>query len=278
MPEPSSRRFDEGSSDPLVLVPGIQGRYEWMGPTIHALSKNFRVLTFSLNEMPLDAFFDRASRHVERLLDQAGAVRATVVGVSFGGLIAAHFAATRPGRAAQLVIASSPSPCWRLDNRRARYVRWPIPSLPLFALHAASAMAPELFTALPTWRARLSFAAARGLSAVRWPSSPRRMAAWASAWLTTDLAALYAHVVAPTIVVTGEPRLDRVVPVASTLDYLRLIPHAQHVTIAATGHLGTLTRATQFAALVRAFAAAHASPTEGGGTAVPSTTTASYAH
>ena len=46
----------------------------------------------------------------------------------------------------------------------------------------------------------------------------------------------------PTLVVTGEAGLDRVVPTALTAEYTRIWPHATSVTLARTGHLGLVTR------------------------------------
>ena len=62
-----------------------------------------------------------------------------------------------------------------------------------------------------------------------------------------------ARIVAPTLVVTGEPGLDRVVPVDSTLAYVQLISGARHATLDGTGHLGSITRPGAFASLVREF-------------------------
>jgi pimeloyl-ACP methyl ester carboxylesterase len=59
----------------------------------------------------------------------------------------------------------------------------------------------------------------------------------------------------PTLVITGEPALDRVVPVELTREYLALWPHAQAATIANTGHLGSITRPEAFANLVAPFVA-----------------------
>jgi pimeloyl-ACP methyl ester carboxylesterase len=64
-----------------------------------------------------------------------------------------------------------------------------------------------------------------------------------------------ARIVAPTLVVTGEPGLDRVVRVDSTLAYLQLISGARHATLDRTGHLGSITRPGAFASLVRTFVA-----------------------
>ena len=40
--------IDRGSGPPLVLVTGIQGRWEYLLPAVEALSRHLRVLTFSL--------------------------------------------------------------------------------------------------------------------------------------------------------------------------------------------------------------------------------------
>ena len=52
---------------------------------------------------------------------------------------------------------------------------------------------------------------------------------------------------APTLVVTGEPDLDRVVPTDGTREYIRAIPGAKHVLLERTGHIGLVTRPDRFA-------------------------------
>jgi pimeloyl-ACP methyl ester carboxylesterase len=54
-------------------------------------------------------------------------------------------------------------------------------------------------------------------------------------------------------VITGEPALDRVVPVAGSTEYGTLIRNARVVVLERTGHLGSITRPDAFAALVRDF-------------------------
>ena len=39
--------IDRGAGTPLVLIPGIQGRWEWMAPAVDALAARTRVLTGS---------------------------------------------------------------------------------------------------------------------------------------------------------------------------------------------------------------------------------------
>jgi pimeloyl-ACP methyl ester carboxylesterase len=58
---------------------------------------------------------------------------------------------------------------------------------------------------------------------------------------------------APTLVITGEPGLDHVVPVEGSSAYGQLIPGARVLVLERTGHLGSITRPDAFAALVHDF-------------------------
>ena len=58
----------------------------------------------------------------------------------------------------------------------------------------------------------------------------------------------------PALVVTGEEHLDRIVAPELTRKYLALWPHARYHRLAATGHIGSMTKAAEFARLVSAFA------------------------
>jgi pimeloyl-ACP methyl ester carboxylesterase len=85
----------------------------------------------------------------------------------------------------------------------------------------------------------------------------RRVAFLSSIDFTTELA----RSAQPTLVITGEPSLDRVVPVRhTTREYAALFPHARFETLERTGHLGLIMRPDAFARMVVSFAdsAAHA--------------------
>jgi pimeloyl-ACP methyl ester carboxylesterase len=58
----------------------------------------------------------------------------------------------------------------------------------------------------------------------------------------------------PVLVITGEDGLDRVVPPELTRRYLASLPQARHAVLKHTGHIGLLTRPTEFADLVYQFA------------------------
>jgi pimeloyl-ACP methyl ester carboxylesterase len=252
------------TATPLILIPGIQGRWEWLGPAIRALAPKHQVLTFSLGEVDGPRLFDRWTSRIDQLLDTAGRQTADVVGVSFGGLVAAWYAAHRPDRVTSLVLVAAPSPRWSIDDQSARYARYPRLSLPLFALRAARRLAPEVASAMPGWGARLRFGTSYAARAVRYPASPRQMASVVDEWRHTDLTPIAGRVAAPTLIITGENDLDRVVPVESTLEYLSLIPGAVHARLPRTGHIGFISKPAEFAALVSDFIHASRSGRTGG--------------
>ena len=228
---------EHGSGPALVVIPGLPGPWKFVAPAVHALSAHFHVLAMSLgDECALDA---EASRIVAAL-DERRIDRAVICGISFGGLIAARFAAAHPSRTAALVIVSAPGPGARLRPRHRVYLRRPLLLGPLFLIETPFRLWRELH-----W----SQIAAAMTSKVSLPAMARRGCLIES----TDIAADCKRITAPTLVVTGEAGLDRGVPVENTLEYLRAIPGAQHATIAGTGHLGSVTRSRAFAEIVAAF-------------------------
>jgi pimeloyl-ACP methyl ester carboxylesterase len=242
---------DRGSGAPLVLIPGIQGRWEYLGPTIDALSASFRVITFPLRGEPgSDASYDPAGgldNYVEQaigVLDTLHIDRAIVCGISFGGLVALRIAACRPGRVASLILASTPGPSWRPAKRHMFYARMP-------------RLLGPLFLAETPWRLRgeVSKGFWKLARVLKTPLSLTRMAQRGVAISTADTLTDCARITAPTLVVTGERALDRIVPVDGSVDYLRLISNAQHIVIDGAGHLGYVTQPGRFAKMVEHFAA-----------------------
>jgi pimeloyl-ACP methyl ester carboxylesterase len=225
-----------------------------MRPALNALRTVGPVSTFSLNEEDGqgDPFRQWMAR-IDRLIEGTGQPRAVLVGVSFGGIVATRYAAMHPDRVAALVLVSAPSPRMPLGRAERTLVRHPLATLPFFAVRGVTRLAPEIVSAKPTWSARATFALAYGRQVLAKPIAPRQMARWVLAWQAADVLSECARVTVPTHVITGERGLDRVVPVDSTLDYLRLIPGATASVLARTGHIGLVSRPDQFAALVREF-------------------------
>lgn len=268
--------IDVGSGPPLVLVPGIQGRWEWMKPAVEALRTRCRVLTFSLADEPSfgGAFdeargFDAYVEQIREALDTRGIQAATICGVSFGGLIAARFAARYPDRATALVLVSALPPGWSPDRRARFYLRAPRLLFPLF-LVGSLRMCPEIAAAAAGVGPGLRLGIRHGLNVLTHMLSPTRMARRVHMILPLDLSEGLDRVNVPTLLVTGEAALDRVVPVALTASYRRIWPDATHVTLRRTGHLGLITRPAEFAAIVADFVErAVGGPAASGGRSAP---------
>jgi pimeloyl-ACP methyl ester carboxylesterase len=252
---------DVGSGPPLVLIPGAQGRWEYVAPAIEALARSFRVLSFSLCGERKAARFDpqlgldNYVNQVAAVLDRAAVHEAIVCGVSFGGLVAVRFAATHPERTRALVIVSAPGSGWHPARRHRLYMRAPWLFAPLFLLESPRRLYAEVLTAFPTVSARCRFALWQLKTLIRFPLSPSRMATRAALIPSAPILDDCARISAPTLVVVGEPGLDHVVPVGTTTPYTRLIANARCETLDQTGHLGSITAPDRFAALVHDFGA-----------------------
>ena len=252
--------IDVGTGPAIVLVPGIQGRWEWMRPTIDALSTFARVVSYSLAGEPgasgssdSSSGFDDLLGQLDAVLDRARLERAVLCGVSYGGLIAVRFAARRPDRVTGLVLASTPSPRWRLDDRLRGYCRRPRASAPLFCLEAMSRFVREISATHVNWNRRLRFAARHARTVMAAPMSPTRASQRALLADAEDFVSDCRHVHCPTLVVTGDPDVDRVVPTHQTMEYVGLIEGARAATLERTGHLGTVTESERFTAMVHEF-------------------------
>jgi len=123
---------------------------------------------------------------------------------------------------------------------------------PMCVATAPGRMREELKASLPTMAERIRFTAEHGARVIMAPTSPSRMArriAWAKSHHFADPR----QVTAPALVVTGEPDLDRVVPVEVSRRYLDDFETAQHVVLKRTGHIGLVTRPEAFAGVLERF-------------------------
>lgn len=228
-----------------------------MAPTVDALTAGHRVITFSLTDLRPDRRKDSTFLEwmgpIDQALDQAHERQVSLIGVSFGGLIAACYAARRPDRVKALILVSTPSPVWRPRPGDEFCLRFPRLAFPYFAVRALRRLLPEIHYARDSWPQRLRLGAdyfRRGFSA---PFRPGHAAHWVREWKSYDISHDCASIIAPTLVVTGESRLEHVVPIERSLEYTRLIDGAEHVVLPGTGHLGSITKPHRFAEIAGQF-------------------------
>jgi 3-oxoadipate enol-lactonase len=257
------RLFDQGSGPPVVVIPGLQGRWEWARPALRRLARTCRVISYSLSgdigsgRIGRDCGFEGYAQQLDEVFDAAGLTRAVLCGVSFGGFVAVRYAAARPERVSALILVSAPGPGWQPSEQQSAWIARPWWSAPAFVLSSPLRMWPEVSAAFPAVRRRIGFLGLQGLRCLAAPMIPSLMASRIRACSSLDFEADCRGIRVPTLVLTGEEGLDRVVPVQSTRRYESLIEGAEYRKMPHTGHLGLLTQPSAFAELVSGFAHAH---------------------
>jgi pimeloyl-ACP methyl ester carboxylesterase len=126
-----------GEGPPLVLVPGLAGGFELLGPLARLLAHHYRVISFQLRGED-DAFALRRRFGLEDLvedlaefLDWYGLEAPPVMGVSFGGVLALEYAARRPHGLSSLIVQGAGA---RFERSLLQQVagavlsRYPLPS------------------------------------------------------------------------------------------------------------------------------------------------------
>jgi pimeloyl-ACP methyl ester carboxylesterase len=252
--------MDEGTGPPVIVIPGIQGRWEWMVPALRELRRTCRAISYSLCgdtgsglERDPALGFENYLRQLDLVYERTGVSRAALCGVSYGGFIAFRYAATRPERVSALVLVSAPAPDWQPSPRQQRFLASPRLRAPLFMVSAPARLWAEVRSAIPSWGARVYFAITYGARVLSAPLVPSSAAARIADQQAVDFSGDGGRVRAPTLVVTGEDSLDLVVPPSVSRWYLSLIPGARYKKLDGTGHIGMITQPARFAHIVSDF-------------------------
>ncbi|HEY0839466.1 MAG TPA: alpha/beta fold hydrolase [Vulgatibacter sp.] len=102
-----------GEGEPLLLVMGLGAPWQGWEPQLEAFSQRHRVICFDNrgvgeSEKPMGRYsVAQLVEDAKGLLDHLGIVRAHVVGVSMGGMVAMEMAARHPSRVGSLVLAAT---------------------------------------------------------------------------------------------------------------------------------------------------------------------------
>jgi pimeloyl-ACP methyl ester carboxylesterase len=249
--------WDEaGNGPPLLLVHGLgYGRWGWE-PVAAELARSFRVVRadnrgIGLSDAPLGPYRTRAmAADLVAVLDAAGIDRATVAGISLGGMIAQELALHWPERVERLVLIAtvpggaltSPMPArgaatmaqlpyLREDRREQAAVRLAVSA-------AGRAARPDLAGRLAELRAAH-------------PQQPGAWSAQASAGVMFDPHGAQRELQVPALVVQGTA--DQVVDPANGRTLAGLIPGARLEEVPGAGHLLFWERPELFTALVTDF-------------------------
>ncbi len=202
-----------GEGPPVVLLHGLSGSSRWWRYNIGPLAEHFRIYVVDLTGFGASRGYRFALRdaagHLVKLMNQLGIERASVVGHSLGGHIAADLAAEHPERVERLVLVDAAVLPFGLS-----YVQ-----------HARS-LAREF------WQVQPNFLPILVTDALR--AGPRTLLRAADELLHADLTPKLERIVAPTLMIWGEH--DALVPVGFGQALRAAMPAAELVVIGRAGH------------------------------------------
>lgn len=259
-PGPVSIAYDvEGRGRVVVFLHGIGGnRGNWAGQLAH-FGRRFCAVAWDArgyldsDDPPRPLTFSDYADDLRRLLDELGAERAHLVGLSMGGMIIQDFYARHAARVASLSLVDTSAGFGDVpESVRRDFLARRLD--PLERGRTPADIAPEVVDVLV---AKAAGRAVRdrlvaSLSALR--VEPYKQAL--RAIVATDFRDVLPTVRVPTLVVVGDE--DRVTPPAASAFLAEHIPGATLVTLPGCGHLSNLERPAAFNAALETFLAAHA--------------------
>jgi 3-oxoadipate enol-lactonase len=237
------RWTEAGPADaPVVVLSNSLGATRTMwGPQVPALAERYRVLTYDTRghgDSPAPAgpyVLDDLVDDVVALLDDAGAERAHIVGLSLGGMTAMRLAAREPDRVQRLAVlctSAKADPQPFLD--RAATVRSG-GTAPLAPAVVARWLTPPFAAEHPELVAQLEAMIAR--------ADDEGYAACCEVVASMDLRSDLARISAPTLVVSGAD--DLALPPGHQRIIAEGIPGAELITVGPAAHLANLERTTE---------------------------------
>lgn len=251
-----------GSGPAIVLVHGFASSiYTWKD-VLPVLARDHDVVALDLpgfgqSECPPDLSFDEYPRVVVGLLDRLGLTRATVVGNSLGGAVAAVVAAQRPERVERLVLVDAAG--FNLDEKQrpwairvvgSRPVAAVLDRLPLRRLLVGTSLRQVFFDDALVTGERID----EYLEPVLRPSTPPaiRSLLASHAGHPDVVQKLLPKVTAPALIVWG--REDVWIPVGDAERFAAALPGSRVVVLDRCGHMPQEERPEEVARLIEDFA------------------------
>ena len=247
-----SVRHGDGDPVPLLLINGIGASLQALQPFVDAVDPATTVIRFDPpgvggSPMPRRPYrFSGLCRLIAGLLSRLGYESADVLGISWGGGVAQHFAAFHPRRCRRLVLVSTATGTLMVPARPGVLARMATPQRYTDAgylgesaasLYGGSARTdPERVTALMHGHNR--FGSPRGYLYQLTAS-----AGWTSVPFLRFLRQ-------PTLILSGND--DPIIPLANARLMHRLIRNSR-LHVFSGGHLGLITEAGELAPLIEEF-------------------------
>ena len=238
--EYTAELYETGTGDPIVLIPGLAGGFELLGPLARPLASDHHVYSYQLRgendcfilRRPFD--LDDLVEDFANLIDSLKLERPVVMGVSFGGIIALKYAIRYPNRVGRLVV----------QGVGARYERGLIQQiastvLSRFPLPADSPFVNQFFNLLFGGRQKRD-SLFEFVTQQIWQTDQSVMAHRFRLVEGLDLENQLHRIKAPTLVLSGDR--DVLVSPGSLQPLCDEIPDVQFASLPNCGHLAFVTR------------------------------------
>jgi poly(3-hydroxyalkanoate) depolymerase len=237
---------------PLLLINGIGASLDLLQPFVDALDPSLGVIRFDVPGVggspiaPLPYRFTGLCRLIARMLSVLGHDAADVLGISWGGGVAQHFAAFQRSRCRRLVLVSTATGAIMVPARPGVLLRMVTLQRYLDAGYLERVAGDLYGGSARTDPARVATAMHAG-SRVGPPHGYLYQLTAGLGWTSLPFLPLLRQ---PTLIVSGDD--DPIIPLANARLMRQLIPgsrlHVYH-----GGHLGLVTEAAQLAPVVERF-------------------------
>ena len=241
-----------------MIIPGLDGITSFFQDIIPELTVNHHVLLFHLpwKNAAIEAqeySFDMIASHLHKVIasELPSDAQVSLVGESFGGVVAQTYTLQHPEKVSKLVLLSSLAKTELTDEVLFK-LKYVLPPVEFLGTYLHPFLAQALFAVVhsfdviepsePFW-ARLFFI--REAMFAHFPSVAARVAIVSH----VDIREKVRHIQQPTLIVYGE---DDTFTKPLSEELLQLLPHSQSTTLKG-GHLCHITHPKEFSSLVLDF-------------------------
>jgi len=247
------------ATTPLVLLNGIGASLELLQPFVDALDPAIEVIRFDVpgvggSPLPATPYrFTGLCRLIGSLLTELGHDSADVLGISWGGALAQHFAAVQAPRCRRLVLVSTATGMLMVPARPSVLAKMATPRRYTDRGYLAS-VAGDLYGGSARTDPSSVTAAMNAHNRVGSARGYLYQLGAGVGWTSVPFLPLLRQ---PTLVLSGDD--DPIIPLANARLMRKLIPDAQ-LHVFHGGHLGLVTEAAELAPVVSEFLAEPARP------------------
>jgi poly(3-hydroxyalkanoate) depolymerase len=258
---PGRRRWrgKPASATPLLLINGIGASLELLEPFVDELDPALEVIRFDVpgvggSPLPATPYrFTGLCRLISQLLAELGHDSADVLGISWGGAVAQHFAAFQRSHCRKLVLVSTATGMIMVPAAPSVLARMATPRRYTDRGYLAS-VAGELYGGSARTDPASVTAAMNAHNRVGSARGYLYQLGAGLGWTSVPFLPLLRQ---PTLVLSGDD--DPIIPLANARLMRKLIPGAQ-LHVFHGGHLGLVTEAPQLAPVVSQFLATPVPP------------------